>query len=127
MRRSGEAGFVKRKFYDMAKIELGVVAQSCDDVCDWLLAFGDTELSSIEVICFFTCSVCDVRKDSPQIVQLGRQDQARSRIGLSIVMEVGPDDFACCGFWPPAHQALSGSKRWLRTLPPMALGAELLS
>jgi hypothetical protein len=46
---------------------------------------------------------------------------------VNVVREMAPDDFASCGFWPPAHQAFSNSNKLLRTVPPLAFGAVFLT
>jgi hypothetical protein len=43
---------------------------------------------------------------------------------MNVVRKMAPNDFAGRRLWPPPHQTLSWSKRLLRTVPPLALGAD---
>jgi hypothetical protein len=46
---------------------------------------------------------------------------------VNVVRKVAPADFTSRWFWPPMHQALSGSKRLLRIVPPLAFDADFLT
>jgi len=129
MGRNREIGVVERKLQHVSQVELGVVAQSGAGVRGRMLTFGDAKLSAVQTVRFLAGAVCHAHEDHALVVFLGRNNQAWTWFGLrvNIVRKVAPDDFASCRFWPPPHQALSSSKRLLRTVPPLALGADFLT
>ena len=77
---------------------------------------------------FFVRATSNAHEDPAVIVLLGGWDEASAGFGLgvNVIREVAPGNVASRGFRPPAHQALSISKRLLRTVPPLALGADFL-
>lgn len=89
----------------------------------------NTELTAIKTIYFLTGSISHDNKYLAFIVPFGRGNEARTCLGpgVDMVREMTPNDIACRWFWPPTHQALSASKRLLRTVPPWAFGADFLS
>ena len=93
-----------------------------------MLTLGDSKFSAVEAIGFLTCAIGHAHEDPSFVVFFGRSDETRSwfRSWVDIVRKVAPGDIARRWFWPPTHQVLSISKSVLRTVPPLALGADFL-
>ena len=129
MRWDGEVRVVERKLKNVSQVEFGVVAQTCAGIGIRVLALRDTEFPNVQTICLLACSVCHAYKDRAVVIFFGRNNETRSwfGFGVNVVREVAPDDFASRWFWPPAHQGFSNSKRLLRTVPPLAFGADFLT
>jgi hypothetical protein len=94
-----------------------------------MLGLGNAELSAVQPIRLLAGAIGNAHEYFALIVLHGRNDEpwARLRFGVDVVREVAPDDVACSGLRPPVHQALSTSKRLLRTVAPLAMGAVFLS
>ena len=129
MGRNRKIGVVERKLQHISQVELGVVAQSSARVRGRMLTFGDAKLSAVKTVRLLTGAVCHAHEDHSLVVFLGRNDQTRARFGLgvNVVRKVAPDDFPSRWFRPAPHQAVSSSKRLLRTVPPLAFGADFLT
>jgi len=94
-----------------------------------MLAFGDPEFSAVKRVRLLACPIRHAYEDHSLVVFLGRNNEAGAWLwfGVNVVREMASDDFASHGFRPPAHQAFSNSNRLLRTVPPLALGADFLT
>ena len=129
VRWDGEVGVVEGKLENVSQVEFGVVAQTGAGICTRLFALCDSEFPAVETLRLLAGPVCHAREDRAFVVLLGRNNEARAWLwfGVNVVREMAPDDFASRGFRPPAHQAFSNSNRLLRTVPPLALGADFLT
>ena len=124
----GKVVVVVRQFQCFAQVKFGVVTEASTGVRSRVFTPGDAEFAPLESMGLLAGAIRHAHEDHPLIVFLGCHDESGASLWfrMDIVGKVTPDDFTCGGFRPPAHQALSISKRLLRTVPPLALGADFL-
>ncbi len=124
-----EVGVIERELKNVFQVEFGVVTQTGAGIGGWVLALCDPEFPTVETVRLLAGPVCHAHEDHAFVVLLGRNHEAGAWLwfGVNVVREMAPDDFASRGFRPPAHQAFSNSNRLLRTVPPLALGADFLT
>ena len=129
VRWDGEVGVVERKLKNVSQVEFGVVAQTGAGIGSRVLALCDSEFPAVETVRLLAGPIRHAHENHASVVFLGRNNEAGAWLGfgVNVVGEVAPDDFASRGFRPPAHQAFSNSKRLLRTVPPLAFGADFLT
>jgi hypothetical protein len=94
-----------------------------------VLALGYPKFSAVEAVCLFAGPIGNTHEDHSIVILFDQNNEtgARLRLGVNVVRKVAPDYFASRWFWPPMHQVLSSSKRLLRTVPPLAFGADFLT
>ena len=129
MRWDREVGVVEREHKNVSEVELGIKAQTGAGIRAGLLALGDSEFPAEETVRLLAGPIRHAHENHAFVVFLGRNNEAGAWFwfGVNVVREMAPDDFASRGFRPPAHQVFSNSNRLLRTVPPLALGADFLS
>ena len=129
MRWDREVGVVERELKNVSQVEFGVVAQTGAGICTRLLALCDSEFPAVETVRLLAGPIRYAYENHAFGVFLGRNNESGAWLwfGVNVVREMAPDDFASRGFRPPAHQAFSISNRLLRTVPPLALGADFLT
>ena len=128
MWRDREIGVVERELKNVFQVEFGVVAQTGAGIGSRLLALCDSEFPAVETSRLLAGSIRHTHKNHAFVVLLCRNNETGAWFwfGVNVVREMAPNDFASRGLWPPAHQAFSNSNRLLRTVPPLAFGADFL-
>ena len=129
MRWDREVGVVERKLQNASQVEFGVVAQTGAGIGSRVLALCDSEFPAVETVRLLASPIRHAHENHAFVVFLGRNNEAGAWLwfGVNVVREIASDDFASRGFRPPAHQTFSDSNRLLRTVPPLALGADFLT
>ena len=129
MRWDREVGVVERELKNVSQVEFGIKAQTGAGICTRLLALCDSEFPAEETVRLLAGPIRHAHENHAFVVFLGRNNEAGAWFwfGVNVVREMAPDDFASRGFRPPAHQVFSNSNRLLRTVPPLALGADFLT
>lgn len=127
--RNREIGVVEWEVKNVSQVKFGVVTQPGADISRRLFALGDPEFATVETIRLLAGPVGHAHKGHACFVDLSRNNEpgAWFGLGMDVIREVAPNDFAGRGFWPPAHQVLSNSNSALRTVPPLALGADFFT
>ena len=124
-----EVGVVERELKNVSEVEFGVVAQTGAGICTRLLALCDSEFPAVETVRLLAGPIRHAHENHAFFVFLGRNNEAGAWLWfrVNVVREMAPDDFASRGLRPPAHQVFSNSNRLLRTVLPLALGADFLT